>query len=1357
MKRPKHMNQANHPRRAAAITLILTVFLLILGNALPTPILAAQSVAPLPDEVTITNNTGRSDTLYLTGLTSGDRVCVYNAATAGKLLVSGTVFSTRTDLTLTVAQLGTAAGSVYISVTGKGLTESARAKIDFDAEIVTDPPSADNIVATNNVGKVDKVYIGGLYGGETVKIYNAEAGGKVIGTLAVSASKYEGTVSVNQLGTEAGTAWMTLTEKGELESARVSFSFDGEPLSVPLGEDQITVANNAGYSDVLSVMRLSLGDCVRLYDSARGGNQLGTATVAYGRTDVAITLTQLGKSAGSAYASLTESGNRESARIEVSFPAEGLSTAPSVSSATIANNSGASDVLTVTGLKAGDVVRAYDAQSGGTQLGSGTVAAGKTEATVTIAQLGETSGTLWISLVQKNLYESDRVSFSYAGEKTTDAADDESITITNNPIGKPDTLYFSGLSATDIVKVYDSATGGSLLVSGTVATSKTEITLSIAQLGADDGFVYITVKKTGKLESPRKKVAFDAEAQSEEVDVENICITNNAISSDTVEVTGLEEGDVVKVYDATGKQIGTGTVAAYSDYVVISIAQLGRSAGTVHIAITSSGMTESARISAAYDAESTSTVLASEGVLIVNRVSVADTITVSNLDEGSCVTAYDAARGGTRLASAATDVTDGEVTLTIKQLGSAAGTVYLTFTEKNAAESARSAFPYDAEPVASAPLATNVTVENQAGTSDTLTVTGLDGNDTVNVYDAAKAGEILASATADEYGTAVVLTVTQLGSAGGKVYVTRTGTDSRESLRTAVPFSAEPVTPEISATQAIIQNNAGISDVLKVSALTDGDVIRVYNAAVGGTQLGTASVAAYGNSVSVTVSQFGSAGGTTYVSCTAAGKAESARTAIPFAAESATSTSIIGGSVVTNTAGASDTILVSGLTGGSTVCAYDAATDGELLATATTGSTASTVTMTVAQLGTSSGTVYLTVKTSGKLESSRIAVTYTAERQSVAPSESNITVTNNANLSDSVEVVWLDTGDIVNVYDSAVAGSLLGSATVSGSDTEATVKIAQLGASSGTIYVSVTGKNCLESDRTAVAYALEETTTTPDSGNIQVTNNAGIKDTVAVYWLDEDDLVKVYASAAGTTALGSATVAAGDDSVEISLSQLGEDNGVVHVGVTAAGKKESARVQASYAGEQESTAPSEANILIDNLAGYSDVVTVLYLTENDKVKVYNAASGGTLLGSATVGEGESEANVSLSQLGTAAGTVYISVLEYGKTESDRVKVAYLAEQTSDSPTEADITATVYSEKSDKIAVAGLSEYDLVKVYKLSSGGTYTLLTSGTVDADETELTITVELGTSIGTVYVSVTSYGCYESEKVGMKTVAGD
>jgi hypothetical protein len=187
---------------------------------------------------------------------------------------------------------------------------------------------------------------------------------------------------------------------------------------------------------------------------------------------------------------------------------------PTINNIDIVNNLAPTvDTVTVRALKVGDVIKVYDAPKEGNQLGqSPPVASGETSTTVSIGQLGAGAGQVYVSITINGNLESGRTAKAYDAEPVqTTAPLASNITVTNNPVGTPDTVLVNGLTTGDLIKVYDSATGGNLLSSATVPIGQTSVTTSVYQLGTTAGQVYVSATSTGKIESTRTAKAYEAE------------------------------------------------------------------------------------------------------------------------------------------------------------------------------------------------------------------------------------------------------------------------------------------------------------------------------------------------------------------------------------------------------------------------------------------------------------------------------------------------------------------------------------------------------------------------------------------------------------------------------------------------------------------------------------------------------------------------------------------------------------------------------------------------------------------------------------------------------------------------------
>ncbi|MHA2890606.1 hypothetical protein [Bacillus cereus] len=88
-------------------------------------------------------------------------------------------------------------------------------------------------------------------------------------------------------------------------------------------------------------------------------------------------------------------------------------TAPAADKITVANNKKATeDTIEVTGLKADDKVNLYSAATGGTAIGTATVADGKTSVTVKV-KLGAKAGKVYVTVTKGEKEESTCVAKKY--------------------------------------------------------------------------------------------------------------------------------------------------------------------------------------------------------------------------------------------------------------------------------------------------------------------------------------------------------------------------------------------------------------------------------------------------------------------------------------------------------------------------------------------------------------------------------------------------------------------------------------------------------------------------------------------------------------------------------------------------------------------------------------------------------------------------------------------------------------------------------------------------------------------------------------------------------------------------------
>ncbi len=1328
------------------VSTILVIFLILANILLNTQnAFAAQSYAPSAGNVIITNNIGKADTIYIFGLSSGTLVKVYSSSTGSKVLTYGTVSGNKIDLTLSVPQIGSDAGSVYVSVIEKGNTESPRTRVEFEGEPKSDPISADSVTITNNAQKSDTIYISGLNPRDLIKIYSAANGGKMLGSKTVSASGSEVSLTISQVGSQSGSVYISVTAKGFAESERTRVNFDAEILSTPLDESSITVNNNAKKPDTIYISGLSGGDVVKVYNSATGGKLLGSRTVGSTSYDATITVTQLGVNAGLIYVTVTNDDCAESVRVPVQYEGELTSDKPLLDYITVTNNSGRTDTVTVTGLSANDVIKVYNSETKGSLLGSATVSAAQSEAVVSIAQLGTGSGSVYISVTSAGRNESPRVRAVYSAETRSGYVTSSNITVTNN-VGKPDTIYVSNLSEGDLIKVYNTETGGSLLGSSIVPKSGIDATVTINQLGVESGTIYVSITNNGKLESSRVAASYLGESKSVAIDPNSVTVSNNVGTSDKIYITGLSAGTVVRVYSSasSGYLLGSSIVAASSTETVVTITQLGSSAGSVYLSVTQPGSQESSRVKFDYSAEGTSDAPNVNNISIANNVGKADTIYISNLCEGDIVRVYSAVSQGSILGNASVGASQSEATVSVPQLGIGPGSVYITVTSPGKAESSRVKADFKGENVYTGVDSSNITVINNAGRADKVYFTRLTAGDTVRVYDSRQGGTLLGSATVPGGSTDVTVSITQLGKGSGNVYVTVSSTDQSESERTEVPYSAEAASQNLSSEQISVTNNiAGTTDTILVTGLSPEDVIKAYSAQTQGILLGTATVPAAGISAVITVPQLGTEEGSVYISITNQGMLESQRTEAKYPGEGKTTEPKASEIHVTNNSGQADTVRITGLTSGDLVKVYDSEFGGNPLGSATVTGANNEAIVEIAQIGSAEGVLYISITAMNKSESKRTPVAYSSEEQSIAPNPEKVLIANNYGIASTITVGGLKDNDIVSIYSSEVGGTLLGRGTVAAYNSEVTVPVSQLSDSSGSVYISVKSIGRLESSRVGVSYDAKPASTPPDNSNVTIYNNVGFADEVIISGLVPSTLVKVFTQASGGNPVGSDIVEADSSEAVVSISQLGSGGGTIYVSVIVPGKTESSRAAFTFTAEEASDPIAAGNVEVVNNSGIADMIAITGLQAYDVVKIYSAASGGTRLATITADANTMSAAVNIPQLGSGAGSIYVSVTNYGKSESPRVRVQY--EPESVAPLSSKITIVNNAGMSDTITVAGLNENDIVKVYDAPAGGN--LLGSETVAPGTNKVTISVtQLTAAAGKVYISATNYGRAES-----------
>lgn len=726
------------------------------------------------------------------GMMNGTSMAAPNVTGVVALILANNPSLTPAQVEMLLASTSTDLGALKKdSIFGYGLVNAFAA---LNGKVATEAPAANNITVTNKGNANDIVSVSGVKAGDAVKVYARATGGEPLGTGTVATGETSTTISIPQLGKVKGSVYVSVTSGAFDESVRVAKAYDAEPVSPAIDASKVTVTNNPdGTADTVEVSGVLENDIVKVYATASSIDPIAAETVATsGQTSVTIS-TYLSRTAGTVFISRASQNKADSARVSKTYVAEPASTPATGGNIAIVNNvEGTADKITISGLAAGDVAKAYTTATGKVPIGGVRVQSGETTATIEVPQIGKTSGTIYVSVTSFPLVESTRTAVTYQAENISAAPSADNVTITNNIEGTADLITVTGVTYGDIVRIYPTEKSKTYTISGKVPTGKSEITLSVSQLSKTAGTILVSVVSEGKQESARTPKPYIAEAQSTAPLASNITVTNNLEGlSDEVVVKGLQAGDVVKVYAGTSKvPVGLATVAVDATEVTISIVQLGKKGGATNVTVTTPKMLESARTTVTAPAEPVSTAPAAANISIVNNGDgVSDFVTVTGLTSGDLVKVYVAGNNPAGLATVAEGETS--VTVMVAQVGKSKGKINVSVTSPYKSESVKTAKEIQAELVSTAPAVNNITVVNNKGTADTVTVNGLTAGDIVRVYSKASGTAYLGSARVASDATSASITTYQLGAKAGTVYVSVASPDKPESSRTAKPFTAE--------------------------------------------------------------------------------------------------------------------------------------------------------------------------------------------------------------------------------------------------------------------------------------------------------------------------------------------------------------------------------------------------------------------------------------------------------------------------------------------------------------------------------------------------------------------------------------
>ncbi|MEH7073885.1 hypothetical protein [Neobacillus drentensis] len=375
--------------------------------------------------------------------------------------------------------------------------------------------------------------------------------------------------------------------------------------------------------------------------------------------------------------------------------------------------------------------------------------------------------------------------------------------------------------------------------------------------------------------------------------------------------------------------------------------------------------------------------------------------------------------------------------------------------------------------------------------------------------------------------------------------------------------------------------------------------------------------------------------------------------------------------------------------------------------------------------------VYASVKSGYGIEGERTLITLGQPKVTSVLTSKQISVDNNqVSMADVIKVTGIVKGDTIRVYD-GISKRLITSG-VAGSST-LTLNLEQLGAISGSIYISRQQAGMLESQLLKISYQAEQSSVLKSS-QLKVTNNQSKDDLIEVSNVSKGDIIYVYNSANNRVAY----IKSNTSKAVLSIKQLGSKSGYVWVSIMKEGLNESTKLKVAF-GAEPSLSLKTSQVKVANNQKISDVIQVTGISKSDTIYVYNSANNRLASLKAT----SSKANLFIKQLGSRSGYVWVSIVKEGLKESSKLKIAFGAEPSLALRT-SQIKVTNNKKKSDIIQISGISKGDTILVYNSSNKR---LISK---NATTSKVTLSYkQLGKKSGSVWISVIKSGLKESPKL--------
>jgi hypothetical protein len=336
-------------------------------------------------------------------------------------------------------------------------------------------------------------------------------------------------------------------------------------------------------------------------------------------------------------------------------------------------------------LKAHDTIKIYDQPTGGKLLRTADLWGGGYISMGFNRPIG--LHTIYVSITNIFGVEGNRTPVTLDVLKVTPTLAAKQVSVVNNSNSKADVIKVSGLVKGDTVRIYD-GTGKKLLAALTSGGST--LTTNIKQLSVKSGSIFISRQQKGLLESTKLRVNYSAEP-SLSLNTSQIKIANNKMKSDTISVSGIAKGDIVRIYDGTGKKLLV-TLTSGGSTVTVNIKQLSEKSGSILISKQQKGLLVSPVIRVNYLAEP-SLALKTSQIKITNNKKKSDTVSVSGITKGDTIYVYNKATK--RITSK--KATASKMTISIKQLGSKSSYLWVSIAKNGLNESPKVKVSFKAE------------------------------------------------------------------------------------------------------------------------------------------------------------------------------------------------------------------------------------------------------------------------------------------------------------------------------------------------------------------------------------------------------------------------------------------------------------------------------------------------------------------------------------------------------------------------------------------------------------------------------------------------------------------------------------